>query len=193
MSPDRLAAAILLTVLLAGCSSGAAPSSEETAGSAREAYGDYVLEHQRWESAFVECLREAGLQPIQRRGGGWEGFSVPNRPSEGGLDSECLAVAGPVPLNPPFDRGMLEDVYDAELRAAACLREHGYPVAEPSSKEAFVEGYESDAGPPWLAHSEVVDAVSLGEWENEVLRECPQIDPWGLFAPEEAPSAPADS
>lgn len=118
---------------------------------------------------------------------------MPNRPSEGGLDSECLAVAGPVPLNPPFDRGMLEDVYDAELRAAACLREHGYPVAEPSSKEAFVEGYESEAGPPWLAHSEVVHAVSLWEWENEVLRDCPQIDPWALFAPEEASSPPPGS
>lgn len=188
----RVGAVVFGVVSLAACSSGAEGSGEDRAGSPRQVYGDYVLEHRQWEESFVGCLRDAGLNPREVPGGGWQEFSVPNRPSQGGLDAECLAVAGPVPLNPPFDQGMLEDMYAAELRAATCLREHGYPAAEPSSKEAFVGGYQSDEGPPWLAHSEVFDMVSLGELQNEVLRDCPQLDPWELFAPEEEPSASVD-
>lgn len=188
----RVGAFVFGGMCLAACSTGAEGSGEDRAGSPRQAYGDCVLEHRQWEESFVGCLRDAGLNPREVPGGGWAEFSVPNRPSQGGLDAECLSVAGAVPLNPPFDQGMLEDMYAAELRAATCLREHGYPVAEPSSKEAFVAGYQSDEGPPWLAHSEVFYMASLWELQNEVLRDCPQLDPWELFAPEEEPSASVD-
>lgn len=175
-------AAILASVMTVGCTAGHRSEEPAPDRSARGDYAQYVVEHRRWEEVFVGCLREAGLDPVKDRQGGWEGFTAPNRPSEGGLDSACLAEAGPVPINPPFDDSMLEAMYDAEIATAECLRQHGYPVAEPSTKEAFVQGYE--VGPPWLALSEVVQTYPPWELESTVLADCPPPDPRDIFAPD---------
>lgn len=182
---NRLRVALLTSCVMgimplsSGCATTSAPTQAKP-DAIRQQYSGYLLKKREWEARFVDCAEGEGLRPTQDPFGGWQGFAVGNRPSVGGLDKECLSRSGDPPSAPPVDKRMISEYYYAELRQYECLLAHGYPVIEPPTVEAFVQGYES--GPVWTALAGTVGLYMEDEYEV-LLGLCPVPDPWELFGP----------
>lgn len=64
-----------------------------------------------------------------------------------------------------------EMCFDTSLDAAECPRDRGYEIADPPSRQAFVEALVNDEPPPWYPHHE---AMAAGGLLSELEAECPQ-------------------
>lgn len=71
-----------------------------------------------------------------------------------------------------------EEYFDALLEVAECVRELGYQVADPPSRQAAVEALQQnviDLG--WDPYEDVTLNAGSNDKTDEVYRECPQ-PPW---------------
>lgn len=125
-----------------------------------------------WNGRYVECARSFGadarLAPQ---------YAIVNPAAAGrattdmGLDAECVKKLGHQPVPPPPSTELLRGWYALLVEEAECLREHGYTVTEPPSRDEYVENYSVFS---WFPLSDVSDA---GQDAVKAEGQCPQPDP----------------
>jgi hypothetical protein len=129
----------LLCTGLAACGGGdAASSPAPAASSASPASGDSPPSGDaqfQWELRFVSCLRDHGIQvadPDPVKGAP----DVVHDAAFLAASKACQAKIGEPPTV-TANRGRQKNYLPGQLKAAKCLREHGYDIPDPSLERPF--------------------------------------------------------
>ena len=128
-----------------------------------------------WPEAIAACLNEEGFD-VSVKDGGVGGMVLYDQQEPYALAMYVCKIKYPLDpkFNVPFSESQLDYLYHyytGEL--TTCLEDAGYSIADPPSRQKFVETY--GAG-NWAPYNSVRDVT---EW-SELNRKCPQL-PDGLF------------
>lgn len=151
---------------LAGCSAEAPPTDHVDRPQA--AYAEAYVE---WAPRYVECARSFGANAELLTDGAIQNAVAPGRPSERGLDAECLEAVGPEPTAPPLTEELLMGLYTLYVQQAECLRDAGLDISPPPSQREWVENYSGDSWNP------LFDVADAGGDLWVAMDVCPQPDP----------------
>lgn len=166
MQFGRLAPALALAlVALSGCAPQPAPE-ESTA----QTVAEFVASTADWTEAYVACAREHGADAQVTPDGAITSPVAEGRPVENGLDAGCLDEVGDPPAAPPPSRAFLVGYYELLVEQAECLRQHGYVISEPPSRDRWVETYDGDS---WNPLMDVAETHGANAAANGI---CPQPD-----------------
>lgn len=153
-----------LAVILSSCSTASTAPEEEHVD--RQAEAEEFLAFSR---DMADCLTEAGFPSTYREFDGGISVSGGTPEEQRAARMACEETLGGVPESPPLSAEELGALYDLEIEAYACLVDHGYEPAPPSSKEQFVATYAT--GESWYAHQSPVEGGVIPDTQ------CPQPDP----------------
>jgi hypothetical protein len=159
-----LAGAAVVTVALASCT---APQAEPT-----ETASDVVSA----DANMVQCMADKGWEVQLDNDGGWSTtVGVPDEQLEQ-FDADvddCRATFGLDQPPPPLTQQEAEELYDLLTGAVAdCVRNLGYTVPEPPSRQAYVELLTGGGLADWHPHY-VPEAEASFAVYQEVRAECP--------------------
>lgn len=169
LPPRRALAAIAaaIAVAIAGCTSTPGePSADGSPSPSKPQAED-------WQAGMVQCLTDKGWDVTSRDDGGF-GYEL----SEEQLDpfdqarEECHLSLGYDFEPPEYSQDEAAEIYDAFVTAAECVRDLGYEVPDPPSKQAFVEEMVSGDLPSWNPYNGVVGLSDDIAWRR-TERECP--------------------
>jgi hypothetical protein len=120
-----------------------------------------------FERNMEACLNEAGYD-VKVYDDGSVGISLPNdqMPELDAASSGCSQRFGYDAVSTLTDEQM-PDLYAETVATVECLEEHGYPVPDVPSEQAFIDGT------PFMAYGEVPTTVVGEKWDRLQL-ECPQ-------------------
>lgn len=121
---------------------------------------------------MARCLNEKGWNVSAVADGGFETDTVPAEQMEQFQAdiAQCQSVHG-YSNDYLYTPERAESFFDASLETAECLRELGYSISDPPSRQAFVEALVNDEPPPWYPHHE---AMAAGGRLAELEAACPQ-------------------
>lgn len=131
-----------------------------------------------WAAAFIQCMADRGFEV--ELGDPADGDSVRSdvsaeqRPAYMAATEECDMVVGILPSEPLTSEEISAE-YDRQLGIAQCLREIGYPVTDPPSRELYVADYNSPEGLHWEAYLAVLDTMTRQDYLNAAAV-CPRFD-----------------
>lgn len=155
------------TLALAGCAGVESPVSESP-------IAEFNASTEAWAGDYVECLRDKGIDAEIHYAddGTFHGFQPAYGPDaelwEGILDLACIEAVGEPPEPPEPTTEFYEVYYDLSVEHAECLRDAGYVISDPPSKDEWVEG----GGPPvWSPSSEIIAQESDVEGALQI---CPE-------------------
>lgn len=155
---------------LTGCGGDSPVTSSPTAAFTSQA--QYYENLADWNGRYVECARSFGADASLAPQYAITNPVAPGRPTtESGLDAECVAKLGSQPTPPPPSKQLLRGWYALLVEQAQCLREHGFTVTDPPSRDEFVENYSVSS---WYPLNDVSDA---GQDLVKADAQCPQPDP----------------
>lgn len=121
---------------------------------------------------MARCLNDKGWDVKPAADGGFETDTVPAEQMEQfQADIEACQGEHGYSNDLVYTPERAERYFDASLEAAECLRDLGYEIADPPSRQAFVEALVNDEPPPWYPHHE---AMAAGGLLSELEAECPQ-------------------
>ncbi|GEA87206.1 hypothetical protein [Cellulomonas cellasea] len=132
-TPDRLSA--LLAVPLLALALGACASTDPTPERSSETgAGSSTSDPMQWAFDFAECMRGHGIDMEDPSANGGTVASAPQdeTPERQAAEAACVEELGPSPVraqSPGGDAG--DEQHEQLLALAACLREHGFDVADP--------------------------------------------------------------
>lgn len=128
--------------------------------------------------ARIACVRAAGFPVVVQESGSGPTYYVDVPPEQqaaaNAANIACLVELGEPGSGLPLTEDQLSILYDFALETRDCLLGLGYPVDEPSSREEFIETYNS--GTAWSPYRQVVRLVAGADpdaWA-EVNEQCPQ-------------------
>lgn len=167
-----VAAVVVVAILVcAGCAGGESDTVESP-------ITEFYTVQTEWTEAYVDCLRDKGVDAVIRLNpdGTVGSFDPAYGPDaelwEGILDLACVEAVGEPPEPPEPTTEFYEAYYDLSVEHGECLKENGYMISDPPSKDEWVEG----GGPPvWSPSSEII-ALELDV--EGALQVCPE--PTGL-------------
>lgn len=145
---------VLVAIIAAGCGSnpGATASTSTTWYSMAEK-----------AELTVQCMRDRGINARVTESG--IGIEYPTEPAAQLAADECSTeIDARYPDPPPLS---MEELYDAVLEGAECLRSLGIDVPSPPTFDAFSEAESVDRWWPW-------DYIPLQMDFSAVHRQCPQ-------------------
>ena len=155
-------ASALLVLVISSCASPGSNSTDTSGDGIDQAAAD-----------MVACLTDRGwdveADPVN---GGISAIEIPpSQQSAYDADYEECNTEALADL-PDFTRDVAEDFYDDLVASGECLKELGYSVPEPPSKQASVDSMlDGDIiDPLWDPYSKIAGS---GVWED-ALEECPQ-------------------
>lgn len=161
--------AIVAVVAAAGCTTGDDEPTETGAGP----------EEMAGPADMVECLAGKGWEEVEVKPDGSYIAAVPaeQRSEFEAAERECIAELG---LDQPWslNEAQAEAYFDALLEAAECVRDMGYDVAEPPSRQAAVEEImvpPIDLG--WDPYEAPVLGAGSGDELDELYAACPRPQP----------------
>lgn len=157
-----------LTLLLTSC--------EGSGGHKPDGLPDRQAEaaaRQSHAAAEIACLESFGLTVERSRDG--RSFTVIGSGKDAAAESayleaeaRCGDIVGGAPTPEPLREAEIRRLYELQLEAAECLREHGLKPADPPSVEVFIATYRNMTDAPWSPYDVVRDP--------ETLSVCPQPD-----------------
>ncbi|MGH8827472.1 MAG: hypothetical protein ACRDVZ_07710 [Jiangellaceae bacterium] len=151
----------------------ACTSSESTAESA-------VADPEPVESFalnMVECMTDRGWSVhADSAGNSWSmDAGIPESQMEQ-FESDsrsCEEEFGYDVLAPPPSREEAEELYDQLLTVAECVRDLGYPVEYPQSKQSYVEELMASKIPSWHPYNLFYASIEFESELNKVQDACP--------------------
>jgi hypothetical protein len=133
------------------------------------------------DEVTVECMTEQGFPPD--RGGGTMSWTTPDGQLLG-LNTALYVCQAKYPVahryRESLSREQLELVYDHQVEVMVpCIRDLGYDVPEPPSRERFLERNGTWEELAQLEPQVVQDAIRTGRWESyqDFLDACPPMPP----------------
>lgn len=161
-----LVAACALT--LGACGTGEDEPSPQPTPTSQAQFAQLMAD---WSGRYIECARRYGADARLTDQGSIANAYAEGRPVTNGLDADCVAEVGDPPVAAPLTPEFLRGLYLELVDQAACLRENGYAVSEPPSRDAWVEGYSGESWNP------LMDVHLAGEDVVRADAACPQPDP----------------
>ncbi len=168
--PLALVAVALAAAALSACAgtgAGTPPAPTPTATS----YAQYDTLYADWAATYVTCVRSFGVDAKQGDSGTIKNALVPGRPTKQGLDAGCVDKVGPPPDVPPATPAFMKGLYELYLKQADFLRQHGYTISAPPSRDDWVENY---SGTSW---NPLMDVNNAGRDVQQADALCPQPQP----------------
>ncbi len=129
---------------------------------------------EEYDAAVVTCLTAAGWDAVANQ----YGVSVPSVTVDQREEFErardaCDRQIGKLPPEPNKTKAEIGELYDYFVTTAAeCVRDHGYRVDDPPSRDTYIEDYYT-ADVLWSIYGAVPDDMSQQDWET-LNRDCPQ-------------------
>lgn len=125
--------------------------------------------------AIAACLRERGWE-VTAHPDNSVSANYPREQEERYLEdqADCSSQVQPDAV-PPMTEPQAEKYFDGLLEAADCVRDLGFQVAEPPSRQAAVEALQQpviDLG--WDPYEDAVRGAGSQEELDDVYRTCPQ-------------------
>jgi hypothetical protein len=156
---------------LAGLSGCASPASAPRPAPTTTDYTQYDALYADWAPKYLECARSHGADARLTTDGSIVNATAPGRPTQDGLDADCLKTVGPPPDPPPLTTSYLRGLYRLYVVQAACLTAHGYVISTPPSEDEWVENY---SGKSW---NPLMDVDTAGRQLGPAEGMCPQPSP----------------
>ncbi|MEO5533850.1 MAG: hypothetical protein ABIR17_01805 [Pseudolysinimonas sp.] len=134
-------------------------------------YEQYDALYADWANSYISCVRGYGVDAQLGPQGTIQNSIVPGRETREGLDAGCLDTVGDPPDVPAPTDAFMKGLYELYLKQADCLREHGYTISGPPSRDDWVENYDGSSWNP------LMDVYSAGRDVQEADNLCPQPEP----------------
>ena len=123
-----------------------------------------------WNTSIVRCLRGAGFN-AELEGDGRFGMKVTDVPPEQAAAYEAATIAceeeNPHTAPTELSEAEWQHLYEANLRHADCLRQHGLPVPDASSESSWIES-RGDSWDPSASFEDVEESERV-----RLLTACP--------------------
>lgn len=163
-----IASAALALTVLTSCTS--PPRGSTDAESPRPStYAAYDVLFADWVSRYVECARRFGAAAeVDLQSGSISQAYAPGRPTDQGLDAQCVEDIGYPPKPPELTMPFLRGLYALLVQQGDCLRQNGYAISDPPSRDEWVENY---GGLSW---NPLTDVQKAGREVSEADALCPQ-------------------
>mgnify|MGYP001266291381 CR=1 FL=1 len=171
LATHRVAGLTLTAALALALTSCTGPGSERTiAESVRPStYAQFDVEFVDWAGRYVECARRFGAAAeVDLTHGAISSAYAVGRPTDQGLDAECVAEVGYPPKTPELTQSFLRGLYALLVEQAECLTKHGYAISSPPSRDEWVENYSG------LSWNPLADVQKAGREVSEADAVCPQ-------------------
>lgn len=161
------ASAVVIVMALAACTSSEPPAESADAESAPV---------ESFAINMVECMTNRGWNVhADSAENSWSMDDGIPESQLGQFESDtrsCEEKYGYDQLPPPPSRAEAERIYD-QLQVAECVRELGYPVDDPQSKQSYVEELMASEIPSWHPYGQVVESMTFESELSEVMEACP--------------------
>lgn len=149
--------------------SGASTVTPSTTLAKATSYAAYDQQFADWAGRYVECARLFGAAAeIDAQQGSIRQPYAPGRPSDQGLDADCVREVGYPPKTPELTVPFLRGLYALLVQQADCLAEQGYVISDPPSRDDWVENY---SGSSW---NPLIDVDRAGQDVQRADALCPQ-------------------
>ncbi|HLV57318.1 MAG TPA: hypothetical protein VKY81_00340 [Natronosporangium sp.] len=185
----KLASVAILIAALASCTSdttessdgghslsppGSAPAAPGRPSESRNVQPDEEAGIDRSYLAMARCLRDKGWDAYATEEG-WGASGIPHAQSDqyDADENECRTSTGIGEVPPPeITEEEAAELYDVLLGVADCMRDLGFAVSEPPSRQAFVEDVVTTTIPDWHPYDVVFESGNQSDIQL-VESECP--------------------
>ncbi|XBH22975.1 hypothetical protein V5R04_07125 [Jonesiaceae bacterium BS-20] len=176
-SKARLITFLFFVLTVGGCSSG----PEAHSGPLYQDFDFAILEQEA--QIVADCVEDRTgfvLDVFENGGVGYGSDTVPKAQSEAVSDEIDNCTAELIPQSPEtFSVELLERLYGLQVDARNCYVDLGFDLPEPTSKETFIDEFQS-GGMFWNVIQDLVVGHRLSESKQiEIFQECP--DPFDFF------------
>lgn len=158
-------------LLISACSETSPQNEQSLPTPTATSYSQYDQMFADWAPRYVDCARKYGANASI---GPDQSINIPyaqGRPVKDGLDAECLKEIGPPPETPPLTQSFLVGLYELLVKQADCLRDHGYTIPPPPSRQVWVENYGAGSWDP------LMELYAVNPEDDIAMVSCPQPNP----------------
>jgi hypothetical protein len=148
-------------------------ATSATAGAGPLAIGPSDEDEEAYRQTWLRCLRDRGWETTVHADGSFSTQVPDDQDDVYHADFEdCQEEAGvhlpPLEVTPKYAGA----VYDRLLEVAECVRDLGYHVPDPPSRQAFVDALVAYPIPAWHPYNSAYEAGGPGS-QQRVETECP--------------------